>query len=436
MKKLVLVIMVITFCQLAFGQVKVADGKLGVGTATPAQKLHVVGNAYLDGNVGVGIANPTQKLHVDGNGLFTGNGLFNGSLGVGVTTPSQKLHVDGNGLFNGNGLFIGNVGIGTVTPSQKLHVEGNAYLSGRVDIGDVITSSYKLTVKGRVLFDFGGDLIFGSKAHVISSDIPMSDPFVASTAYPAINNSIYLGAVNNRFARLYTYTVNYHTLVQNSDMRLKENITPCPPLLSKLNKVQAYNYNFTDEYFKDFTEEEKEAMQRTEYGFLAQEVQKIFPELVYVTDSTGMLAINYVGMIPILTSAINELQKEVETLRNELSTYRSEVTRKSTAEDKSAETLQFNLSDTETEKMRVEQNAPNPFNERTAVRCHIPQTVSSVQLCIYDMQGAQIKCLPISERGTVDVPIEAGTLASGIYTYLLVASNGSTSEAKQMILTK
>jgi len=55
--------------------------------------------------------------------------------------------------------------------------------------------------------------------------------------------------------------------------------------------------------------------------------------------------------------------------------------------------------------------------------------------CVYDMQGIQVKCLDIIERGNVNVIIEAGKLTLGIYTYLLLG-DGKTSEAKQMILTK
>jgi len=51
------------------------------------------------------------------------------------------------------------------------------------------------------------------------------------------------------------------------------------------------------------------------------------------------------------------------------------------------------------------------------------------------MQGIQVKCLDIIERGNVNVIIEAGKLTLGIYTYLLLG-DGKTSEAKQMILTK
>ena len=73
----------------------------------------------------------------------------------------------------------------------------------------------------------------------------------------------------------------------------------------------------------------------------------------------------------------------------------------------------------------------NTFN----VKKYVPQPVNKVQLCVYDMQGVQVKSLLVSERGTVNVQIQAGQLAAGIYTYLLIG-DGKTSEAKQMILTR
>jgi hypothetical protein len=51
------------------------------------------------------------------------------------------------------------------------------------------------------------------------------------------------------------------------------------------------------------------------------------------------------------------------------------------------------------------------------------------------MQGKQLKCLTVSGRGTTTVQIQAGQLAAGVYTYLLIG-DGQTSDAKQMILTK
>jgi hypothetical protein len=51
------------------------------------------------------------------------------------------------------------------------------------------------------------------------------------------------------------------------------------------------------------------------------------------------------------------------------------------------------------------------------------------------MSGSRLKCLTVTERGTTTIQIQAGQLAAGVYTYLLIG-DGKSSEAKQMILTK
>jgi hypothetical protein len=53
------------------------------------------------------------------------------------------------------------------------------------------------------------------------------------------------------------------------------------------------------------------------YGFIAQEVEKIFPEFV-VTDGKKNKMIGYSGFIPILTKGIQEQQQQIEELKNEI----------------------------------------------------------------------------------------------------------------------
>ena len=38
--------------------------RVGIGTGSPEQTLHVQGNTYISGNVGIGTTNPTSNLHV------------------------------------------------------------------------------------------------------------------------------------------------------------------------------------------------------------------------------------------------------------------------------------------------------------------------------------------------------------------------------------
>ncbi len=50
------------------------------------------------------------------------------------------------------------------------------------------------------------------------------------------------------------------------------------------------------------------------YGLAADQLRKVYPELVY-EDQNGNMSINYIEMIPLLVQAINELKAEVEELK-------------------------------------------------------------------------------------------------------------------------
>ena len=82
-----------------------------------------------------------------------------------------------------------------------------------------------------------------------------------------------------------------------SDERLKSNIVSLGSTLSKLILIDGKSY-------------EKDGKQRI--GVLAQEIQKVFPELVTV-DGNEMLAVNYQGLVPVLINALKEQDKIIKT---------------------------------------------------------------------------------------------------------------------------
>ena len=99
----------------------------------------------------------------------------------------------------------------------------------------------------------------------------------------------------------------------SSDARLKSNIIALGPTLISLLQLEAKSYTM-----KNDTE------QKQKIGLLAQEVQKVFPELVS-EDNNGMLAVNYQALVPVLINALkeqennyNELEKSLEILEKEV----------------------------------------------------------------------------------------------------------------------
>jgi hypothetical protein len=299
------------------------------------------------------------------------------------------------------------------------------------------TPTNKLWVKGTVRINDLTDIIFDMTGKCCGSPV----------IYPSTDWYLQLGKADRRIGTMYADQVFYNSLTKGSDIRIKENITPLNNPIEKLMQISAYNYNLKEEFYPEqLPEEVKANFTRKQIGFLAQELEKVFPELVIKPNTEEeFYSVNYVDMIPVLVEAIkeqqstienlqNKFQQEVETLKNALSACCTKDQIKST--EKSFQ--QFDLTeptDANTETMKVYQNAPNPFNTTTTIQCYIPQNIQKAELCVYNMQGAQVKCLLVSERGTIDVQIQAGQLAAGVYTYLLIG-DGKASDAKQMILTK
>ena len=56
--------------------------------------------------------------------------------------------------------------------------------------------------------------------------------------------------------------------------------------------------------------------QTREYGVIAQDVQKVFPEMVKQIDEE-YLGVSYIQLVPVLLEAVKEQQTEIETLKAE-----------------------------------------------------------------------------------------------------------------------
>ncbi len=102
-------------------------GNLGIGTATPASKLHVQGGARISNLSGSG----TRLVQTDSNGTLSISSMNPTVTPQGAGTANYLARWTGS-----TGLGIGatydngnNVGIGTTIPNQKLHVEGNLQLA-------------------------------------------------------------------------------------------------------------------------------------------------------------------------------------------------------------------------------------------------------------------------------------------------------------------
>jgi hypothetical protein len=136
----------------------------------------------------------------------------------------------------------------------------------------------------------------------------------SATDYNADNTAFVIGnGTSNAKSDAFKVKFNGNTTVSNnltvsgdvvisSDARLKANIVSLGSTLSKLLLIDGKTYTM-----------KKNSKQKI--GVLAQDIQKVFPELVS-KDENEMLAVNYQGLVPVLINALKEQHTKISRLEH------------------------------------------------------------------------------------------------------------------------
>lgn len=258
-----------------------------------------------------------------------------------------------------------------------------------------------------------------------------------------------------------------------SDSILKQNIKSMSGSLGKILKMRGVTYRYKDELSlnssdKDLILQETETIEPNEnrkksgaimdvpkldtailnkiteedknlnhIGLLAQEVERVAPEVVR-TSINGTKAIAYTELIALLIEGMKEQQAQIEELRKEVEATRENnetpIIKQSTPSSNN-NTPVINSNSLENQPTALYQNAPNPFSQSTRITYYIPNEVNQALLCIYDMQGKQLRQIALSVRGEGSVTVHGSELTAGIYLYALLA-DGKEVDVKRMILTE
>ena len=97
--------------------------------------------------------------------------------------------------------------------------------------------------------------------------------------------------------------------ITSSDARLKQNIAAVPDALSTILNLRGVTYDWNPNVPNAIKE-----VKGRQYGFLAQEVETVLPDLVQ-PGLNGYKAVNYQGIIPVLVEAVKAQQKQIDTLK-------------------------------------------------------------------------------------------------------------------------
>jgi len=235
------------------------------------------------GSVNTFIGYNTGHFNISGSGLtMIGSGadplstnLSNAtSIGYHSAVGCSNCMALGGTLSNGSQT---RVGINNITPLTDLHIiqQSNA----NFDNGRGIRLQSPNGNHWRVFLDPGNNYVFQYSSGLFSYIEPVSGTFIS-----------------------------------NSDLRLKTDILDLDGVLDKLLQLQPKSYQYVTTNESD----------RRSYGFIAQEVEKLFPDFVFSSEN-GIKGLAYSNFSVIAIKAIQEQQQLITEQRQEIDQLKQQV---------------------------------------------------------------------------------------------------------------
>lgn len=283
---------------------------------TIRNQLRVGGNFTVpNGTSGFG-GNVSVNADINATGNISGNTLTSTNNG----TIGGSLTVNGDGIFNSN-LTVNNPGTLTAATADIDTIRGPTnVISGQLSTsagfvpdeiiangdGDVdVTGNLSITGSART----GGDMEVNG--NLIASNIAGSTT-VASDIYT--NGSGYFQNIFVSQNANVTGDVTANAFVYSSDRRLKENIHSLKDgTIEDLLSLNPVSFNWIDKQSRG---------DKTHLGFIAQEVEKVYPDLVY--DNGINKGVNYGGLIAPIIQSIKEVYASIVGIDRKISSLEAE----------------------------------------------------------------------------------------------------------------
>jgi len=290
-----------------------AQAQTGIGTTAPINKLEVVATT----------ADPASSGTAANGNLRLGPSSGSHVLDFGLSSTSTFSWIQARNKTYGTNYILGinplggYVGIGTSTPNSTLTV-GNATgsIPGEITLNPTASSNeggqinFKRSLNGSTV-DWSIDQ-YGTSA----SDARLRIFNTSELNGLVIKENGFIGMGNNApTVRLQvTGDIIANSIAGSSDARFKTDVTPISNPLQKVLALRGVNFNWNTSAFPQRMFSDKRTL-----GFIAQEVEKVLPEIVQTENTTdGYKSVQYDKVVALLVEAMKEQQKQINQLKKQV----------------------------------------------------------------------------------------------------------------------
>lgn len=319
-----------------------SSGYIGINETAPDVLLHITSASGADG---LEMLKLQRKSPSAANADYAELSYY---LYNNAGTPEEIKYASIQGISKTitDGSEVGQLSFQTIngasTVTAAIMIPTLTYVAGRLNIGQAIgswsTNSYSVDVYdssstpsglGIYFADAGGHNMFMYKGSATDHDIYIGNTGAYSIQFETgLHSPLRMDGLNGFLTALPTYSKTITSNVRDlqiddagvigyvaSILASKTNIKEInPKYIQPLYELNPVSFNFrkqgkNGDYLKSYNEE-------INFGLIAEEVEKVFPELVFY-DKTELAGVNYKKLIPLLLKAIQTQQQELNDIKKQ-----------------------------------------------------------------------------------------------------------------------